>query len=140
MLCVQVLLNLLIALMGSIYEEEQENSANHRRAERASMILEIVRAGIPRCAMLQPCPSHHPYPANRSLRCPTTSVATRTFSRSIYTCFARSSTVRPAQQHVPAVLLADASVRAQTSTRWRRENADVPSGSFLESRATGVVT
>ena len=35
-------------------------------------------------------------------------------------------------------LLADASVRAQTSTRWRRENADVPSGSFLESRATGV--
>ena len=131
MLCVQVLLNLLIALMGSIYEEEQENSANHRRAERASMILEIVRAGIPRCAMPQPCPSHHPYPANRSLRCPTTSVATRTFSRSIYTCFARSSTVR---------LLADASVRAQISTRWRRENADVPSGSFLESRATGVVT
>ena len=43
-----------------------------------------------------------------------------------------------AQQRVPAVLLADASVRAQTSTRWRRENADVPSGSFLESRATGV--
>ena len=38
------------------------------------------------------------------------------------------------------LLLADASVRAQTSTRWRRENADVPSGSFLESRATGVVT
>ena len=36
-----VLLNLLIALMGSIYEEEQENSANHRRAERASMLLEI---------------------------------------------------------------------------------------------------
>ena len=36
--------------------------------------------------------------------------------------------------------LADAYVRTQTSTRWRRENADVPSGSFLESRATGVVT
>lgn len=34
-----VLLNLLIALMGSIYEKEQEHSSNHRRAERASMIL-----------------------------------------------------------------------------------------------------
>ena len=61
MLWVQVLLNLLIALMGSIYEEEQENSANHRRAERASMILEIVRAGI-WAACAAPCPSHHPYP------------------------------------------------------------------------------
>ncbi len=36
-----VLLNLLIALMGSIYEDERENSANHRRAERASMLLEV---------------------------------------------------------------------------------------------------
>ena len=41
-LCSQiVLLNLLIALMGSIYEDERENSANHRRAERASMLLEV---------------------------------------------------------------------------------------------------
>jgi len=61
-LCVQVLLNLLIALMGSIYEEEQENSANHRRAERASMILEIVRAGIPRCANAATMPFSPPVP------------------------------------------------------------------------------
>ena len=102
MLWVQVLLNLLIALMGSIYEEEQENSANHRRAERASMILEIVREfGLP---VPLPCPSHHPYPVNRSLRCPMTSVATRTFSRSICMSFAKSLMVNLAQQHLPAVL------------------------------------
>lgn len=27
--------------MGSVYEDERENSANHRRAERASMLLEV---------------------------------------------------------------------------------------------------
>lgn len=30
--------------MGSIYEDERENSANHRRAERASMLLEVSTA------------------------------------------------------------------------------------------------
>eukprot|EP01043_Picozoa_sp_COSAG02_P085098 COSAG02_NODE_22805_length_739_cov_4.010740_1_plen_62_part_10 len=44
MLCVRV----QIALMGSIYEREQEHSANHRRAERAWIILgaPLIRSAL----------------------------------------------------------------------------------------------
>ena len=53
--------------------------------------------------------------------------------------FARSLMANLRNNTYPRPALADAYAH-QTSTRWRRGNADVPSGSFLESRATGVVT